>query len=199
MGYVQEKPQSKLKPVLFTSLIMFVVFYFGGRAFAAPHPATASSKLISPHIGLYISSRGYTINASQTDWIQSEAPTSSPFIEIMYRPKNESESAQAALTVRVDQIEDSSLDLTQYMKKWIKDYPRYGFDVLSARPIMVKAEHAYMVDLMNPQTGKQLRQVIFMKNAKTAILTCRDERQKFLNTLKACNQIIRNFQWTAFK
>ena len=57
-------------------------------------------------------------------------------------------------------------------------------------------EVAYMFDLVNKDTEKQLRQVVFLKETRAVILTCRDHIESFNDNLKDCNSIIRTFQWT---
>jgi hypothetical protein len=53
-----------------------------------------------------------------------------------------------------------------------------------------------VLDLINRDNGRQLRQVVFLKKQKAVILTCRDQVSTFKDSLKNCNQIIRTFQWT---
>jgi hypothetical protein len=103
-------------------------------------------------------------------------------------------SGSAALTVRVDQLEkDVALD--RYVNRWLKEYPRYGFDVLNSKPFALDKQRAYVIDLVNRDGGKQVRQVIFMKKRTVAILTCRDRIAAFNESLKGCNDIIRTFHW----
>ena len=78
----------------------------------------------------------------------------------------------------------------------MKEYPRYGFDVLGSGAFAQKNQRGYVLDLLDRDQKKQLRQVVFLKNKKAVILTCRDQQSSFKNTLKSCNEIIRNFNWT---
>lgn len=100
-----------------------------------------------------------------------------------------------ALTVRVDELKKATT-LDKYITRWKKEYPRYGFDVLGAKAFSQNTQKGFVLDLLNRDTKRQMRQVIFMKGKKAAILTCRDESDAFKDTLKACNQIIRTFEWT---
>lgn len=162
---------------------------------AAPIPATSSSSLISSEKGLFLSSRGFSINAGETAWIHTQAPRGIPTIATVYRAPETSEGVQAALTVRIDELNSKST-LKGYVKSWIKDYHRLGFDVLSAKPIQVDGQLAFLLDTLNQETKKQLRQVVFLKEKTAVILSCRDHKNTFQNNVQACNRIIRTFKWS---
>lgn len=190
-------------------------------SFAAPIPGTASSKLVSPEIGLYRSPNGFTIAAGKSGWSLASPPKDSKHIAAVYAPRESTSVAQqmkadllakgdivkgaakpemkeeskAALTVRVDNLKkDTTLD--KYVQRWMKEYPRYGFDVLGSGAFSQAKQRGYVLDLVNRDQKKQLRQVVFLKDRKAVILTCRDKQASFKDTLKSCNEIIRNFTWT---
>jgi len=162
-------------------------------AFAAPIPLTSSSLFISQQRGLFRSALGFSLHAADSGWEQVPAPKDNSFIQTIYRAPNDS-STQAALTVRTDKM-DKVYDVEQYAKKWMKDYPRFGFEILAAKKVRVSEDVAFMLDLVNRENSKQLRQVIFVKNKDAVTLTCRDDVSLFNETLKACNEIIRTFNW----
>jgi hypothetical protein len=100
----------------------------------------------------------------------------------------------ASLTVRVDKL-SKTIPLAKYVNRWQKEYPKYGFDLLGSKPFVQNKNQGYVLDLLNRQSGKQMRQVIFMNDKKRAaiILTCRDDVSRFKSTIKGCNQIVRTF------
>ena len=187
-------------------------------AFAAPIPGTATSKLVSPQIGLYHSPMGFQLNAGGTGWSHVAPPKGNKYIATVYRAEPGSVAAQmnadlhatgnvvkdnavasakgspAMLTVRVDNL-DKEMTLDRYIGKWMKEYPRYGFDVLGSKPFMQGKSKGYVLDLVNRNQGKQLRQVVFLKQKSAVILTCRDSIGTFQTSLKACNQIVKTFTW----
>ena len=59
-----------------------------------------------------------------------------------------------------------------------------------------KENRGYVIDLMNQENEKQLRQVVHMKDMAAIVLTCRGHVDNFDKTLKNCNKIIRSFEWT---
>lgn len=161
---------------------------------AAPIPATSSSSLIGADLGMFISQYGFSIHAGNTAWIQTAPPSDIPSLTTLYRSPRMSQGVQASLTVRVDELKELA-DLRSYVKKWMKDYSRLGFDVLASKPVTVNGQEGFLIDVLNREADKQLRQVVFMKSKTAVILTCRDHRESFTDTLKSCTEIMRHFQW----
>jgi hypothetical protein len=163
-------------------------------AHAAPIPLTSSSILISEKKGIFRSPLGFSLHSGQTNWEQVAAPQDNPFIATIYRANPSTSGIQAALTVRIDELNEKS-NLESYSKKWLKDYPRFGFEILSSKKVRVGSQVAFLLDLVNRENQKQLRQVLFLKDKSAVTLTCRDQMKTFGTTLKSCNSIIRTFRW----
>lgn len=183
-----------------TNLIAFLfaglaTSLFTGRVGAAPIPGTATSTLVSPQLGIYRSPMGFQIGAGDSGWKQSEVPTDSKFISALYKAPNAKTADSGTLTVRIDKLAKET-PLDKYVQRWMKEYPKYGFDVLGSKPFAQNKDRGYVLDLINRDNGRQLRQVVFLKKQKAVILTCRDQSATFKDSLKGCNQIIRTFQWT---
>jgi hypothetical protein len=162
---------------------------------AAPMPGTSSSALVAPKLGLYTSPNGFQLQAGSSGWQQIPAPSDNKFIEAIYTtPKNGMLARTASLTVRVDKL-SKAVPLAKYVTRWQKEYPKYGFDLLGSKPFVQNKNQGYVLDLLNRQSGKQMRQVIFMNEKKHSaiILTCRDDVNRFKSTIKGCNQIVRTF------
>lgn len=177
-----------------TLLILFLLLPIV-RAQAAPIPGTSSSLLIGNDLGWFRSAHGFAIHAGNTQWILSPPPKDIPALTTFYHSPKTNQGSQASLTVRVDQL-STPTSLKSYVKKWVKDYPRLGFELLISKPIKVGNHQAFLIDVLNKASEKQLRQVLFMKDRTAVVLTCRDNRAVFDDTLKDCNEIIRHFQWT---
>ena len=133
------------------------------------------------------------MNSGSTDWELAPKPQNNRFIETVYRAPNGTDS-EAILTVRADKIHGRA-DAAEYAKKWLHDYPRFGFEVLDAKKVNVAGQGAYVIDLVSHESSKQLRQVLFVQGENAVTLTCRDKIQDFSQTLKVCDQIIRTFRW----
>lgn len=176
-------------PILLT--IVFLPVLTNG----APIPGTSSSLLIDSENGTFRSALGFQVSAGQSDWILTEAPRNHKYIAVQYKAPDTDTGIQAALTVRVDRLKKRT-GLKKYVKRWIRDYPKLGFDILAARKIKIHKKPAFLIDLINRESQLQLRQVVFLKQKKAVILTCRDNKERFLQNLKSCNNIFRSFVWT---
>ncbi|MCJ8278081.1 MAG: hypothetical protein MJK18_14660 [Bdellovibrionales bacterium] len=81
------------------------------------------------------------------------------------------------------------------MKRWIKEYPKYGYDVLGSKSFKTKKKRGFVIDLVNQKKKRQLRQVIYFKKKTAVLMTCRDHTASFSSSLKECNKIIKKFRW----
>jgi hypothetical protein len=159
-------------------------------ALAAPHPGAS---VLTPKSGQYRSPLGFEVNAAKSGWSIHTPPRDSKFVATVFRP---SAASSAALTVRVDKL-DRDLSIDQYIQRWMKEYPRFGFDVLGSQPFQQASRKGYVVDLINRESQRQLRQVIFLSNKRRSavILTCRDKVDRFKDSMRNCNSIVRTFNW----
>ena len=175
-------------------IIVFFLFTFPFSSFSAPIPGALSPKLAVPQWGIYKSKFGFEILAQDTHWTQSQPPKKSRFIETVYRSPITRNNVRATLTVRVDRMKKKS-SLKKYVKRWVREYPKYGYDVLGSKSFKSKGMKGYVIDLMNSKKQRQLRQVIFLNKSTAVLMTCRDHQSSFRQTLKECNQIVKAFQW----
>jgi hypothetical protein len=170
------------------------VLLFPLYAAAAPLPGTSTSALVAEKPGQFYSQKGFKLNAAQTAWIQSAPPKHIPSLVTVYRSPVGTSAQQPALTVRVDDLHKAE-PLRGYVKKWMKDYTRFGFEVLTAKPVKIGANPAFLLDIISRETQKQLRQVVLVKDKVAVILTCRDDRGTFAKTVQDCNEIMKTFEW----
>jgi len=178
------------------SLVLLFSLFFELSLWAAPHPATSTSFVLGTESGRYFSEHGFKVSLGSSGWEQTSAPTQFKNIEIIYRGvRAEPHLPPPSLTVRRDQLKKTT-SLKSYIRKWMKDYHRFGFDILASQKVKVGSNTAYMLDLVHAETENQLRQVVFLRKRNAVILTCRDKKQAFLSSLKACNKIVRSFRWT---
>lgn len=168
------------------------MFFLAQTVFAAPIP-TAGGKF-KPQLGVYKSPHGFEMQTAATDWIQSAPPKKTRYIATMYRSPNMKNNMRATLTVRVDKL-NSELTINDYVKRWTKEYPRFGFDVRGSKKFSMNGNDGYVIDLLNTTKKRQLRQVIFMKEKTAVLLTCRDHIATFKDSLQECNKMIKSFKW----
>ena len=176
--------------------LLMALFFMSPLAHAAPMPATSSSDLINSRPGLFTSALGFEMDAGTTNWVLAEVPKESKYIVTMYKAPKKEGAFQPSLTVRVDKLQNKST-LQKYVKKWLKEYPKFGFDVLGSQGFKMKGQTGYVVDLLHQEQKKQLRQVLFLRDQNAQVITCRDDAGHFKEALKSCNSIIRTFRWTS--
>jgi hypothetical protein len=174
-------------------LWIFSSFILALSSWAAPFPG---SPLVAEKPGAFYSTRGFRLNSAQTAWIQQVPPKYIPSLVTIYKSPTPFNGQQPALTVRVDDLR-RPLNLKTYVKKWMKDYTRFGFEVLTAKPIKINENQAFLLDIVSRETQKQLRQVVFLREKTAVILTCRDGRESFAKTVQDCNEIVKTFEWVA--
>lgn len=179
-----------MMPTFLTAFILF----FTLSTLSAPMPATSSSDFLKTGIGLFRSPSGFQISSEKTQWLHVEAPKDQKFISTIYKAPESYKGVQPLISVRLDTL-DKRRTLNQYMREWLKVYPRLGFQVLGSKKVIVKRRRGFMMDLIHSKTQRQIRQVVFIKDKNAIVMTCRGHQENFQITVKSCNQIIRNFAW----
>lgn len=174
------------------TLIFLIAIFSVTLAQAAPIPGAGSKA--KPKLGVYQSPHGFQIATAATDWIQAKPPKNTRYIATMFRSPEVRNKMRATLTVRVDQLA-KPMDIADYVKRWTKEYPKFGFDVKGSKKFAMNGQNGYVVDLINPAKKRQLRQVIFMKDNRAVLMTCRDHVASFKTSLAECNKMIKSFSW----
>jgi len=167
---------------------------FSNPLLAAPYPATSSSDFLKTEIGLFRSPEGFQVSAEKTNWLNVEPPKGQESITTIYKAPDTYQGVQPLLSIRVDELKKKKT-LNQYMREWLKVYPRLGFQVVGSQKVKVTGKKGFLIDLVHSKSVRQLRQVVFIKKNKAFVMTCRGHQDHFKTTVKSCNQIIRNFNW----
>ena len=162
-------------------------------AWTIPQPE-AKDKM-APKLGVYKSNFGFEILTENTNWIQTKPPKKTRFIQTVFQSPTVQNNVRASLTVRVDNMKEKT-SLRNYVRRWIDEYPKYGYEVLGSKPFKnTDGQKGYVIDLRHPNKDRQLRQVIHLNKKVAVIITCRDHSASFKTSLKECNNIARNFRW----
>ncbi len=170
-------------------LLIAGLLVLSNTGLAAPIPGATTVK---PALGVFKSPIGFEISAAASSWKMSTIPKSNSFIVAVFTPAQKS---SASLTLRLDKLaKDASLQ--SYTQRWQKEYPKYGFDILGSKSFEQNGMLGYAIDLIQRDTRKEIRQVVFMKEKKAIVMTCKDSEANFRNSLKDCNQIMRTFKWS---
>ncbi|KYG68529.1 hypothetical protein AZI87_04605 [Bdellovibrio bacteriovorus] len=174
------------------SLVAFLTFW-SSIALAAPHPATSSSAFTAPEKGLYFLHKGFTLKTEGTNWVPVASSEESLLDTVRFAPRDN--QTEGSLSIRTDKVaKNASLEL--YTRKWMRDYPNYGFEVISAKNFTLNGSPALVVDMLSRSKNKQIRQVVLKNEDRVAIMTCLDDKTRFTKALQSCNQIMKTFAWT---
>ena len=160
---------------------------------AAPYPGMGSSVLADSRKGFGYLHKGFYLSTEGTTWKAQSTNEERFFDSIRFADPHV--KSEGSLSVRTDHLsKDVSLEI--YTRRWMRDYPNYGFEVLKAQTIQLNQNPALIVDLQSRSKSKQIRQAIFQKNNKLVIFTCLDKKEAFAKTVQDCNQIIQSFKWS---
>tara|TARA_Y100001958_G_scaffold156105_1_gene148028 strand:- start:1429 stop:1992 length:564 start_codon:yes stop_codon:yes gene_type:complete len=176
------------------SIVYGLFTFFAVPSLGAPIPGTSSSALTTKKHELFRSTQGFEMHAGNTSWYIQGPTTTSKSIETIYKSPKLQKGLQASLTIRVDQ-KDPKVSFKQYLKKSLKDYARLGMEILKSQPIKVNETTGFLVDAVGQNREKQIRQLVFGRGQTMVILTCRDRREFFKDTIKNCNEIFKSFTW----
>lgn len=159
---------------------------------AAPSALDISKLLNTEENDVYFSDQNFKISPSNTEWMMVPVSKSSSSVQAQF--VNPKQNSQAKMTVRSETL-NTDMALQSYVGRSVRDYNRFGFEILAQRPLKINDQPAYLVDLKQNDSPIQLRQILFKNKKSVVILTCSSHQDSFKQELKACNQIYRNFRW----
>ena len=87
----------------------------------------------------------------------------------------------------------TKVDLETYVKKFLRDYNQYGFDVSGLQSIREK--NSIIVDINQKNKKTRSRQMFFQNGTRILTATCADEFENFDKTITECNQIFSHLVW----
>lgn len=176
-----------------TKSLSFILLILPIFSQAAPYPGMGSSILADSRKGYSYLHKGFFLSTEGTTWKAQVNDDKNIFDSIRFADPDK--NLGGSLSVRTDQLsKDVSLEI--YTRRWMRDYPNYGFEVLKAQTITLDNSPALIVDLQSRSKSKQIRQAIFQKNNKLVIFTCLDNKESFAKSIRDCNQIIQSFKWS---
>ena len=167
--------------------IVLVILMFALPAMGAKRPNQAKRKIS-------VKQELFEFKELETSWWRAPVPASKKGVALLFRaPLSKQKDFQPIMTVRVGKTKQG---INNYVASWMGDYSKLGYDILGSRAFKHNSQRSYVVDVRNSSTKKQARQVIFLKNNNTVILTCIDRVDTFKNSLSECNKIVKSFSWT---
>lgn len=171
-------------------------------ALAAPFPGSAGSILTNPEFGLFFLVRGFSLTTEGTTWLPDTTgaegllPEKEAVRLLESISFKSSRFKQARLSVHVESLKQKTT-LERYSRRFVRDFHQYGFELLRTKPIKLNGHLGVVYDLKTRQKNLRLRQVVFLKERSAVTLTCLDASSSFENSIKECDQTIRQFRWLA--
>ncbi len=169
--------------------VLFVLLFL-----TIPNSHSAVNKKADREKGInHFKDTSFSLTNNDTDWYLSPPPEGTSGILSIYRGPLQ-KGTQPTLTIR--KYTSKTENISQFTKKWAREFPLFGFDVLGIKKHSLDKRRAYILDVLNTSTEKQARQIISHNKKEFVILTCMDNIQSFRNSLQKCNSIIQSLKWS---
>lgn len=170
---------------------MVLVFSFlmtSLSAMAAPHPTTGSSAVNDLRQGIMFSQLGFKLNQIPQGWSLATDSTTENKKMVLH-------NQTAFLNFSLDETK-AVVDLEKYVKRFLKDYNQFGFELSELQSFKKNATQPFIVlELTQKNKKTKSRQIFFQNGKKIVTATCIDEYDHFDRTVHSCNQILNNFSW----
>ncbi|MFZ4403348.1 MAG: hypothetical protein ACOYOK_04540 [Pseudobdellovibrionaceae bacterium] len=194
-------------------LVLCALFVFGSGIFfkpaqAAPVPGFGSSLLADKSLLLYFQPLRLQLQVAPEVWeLQStdsadvEGPAGDSFVQ-RWTYKNpaavpaasKKPTAPLQMSLHLFTVKkEATLDTV--IKKWMKDYAHFGFEVLESKPYKSSQQKGLLVDFIQRSKESQQRQLIFKKQDRLVILTCTAPSNVFLQVVQKCNESLKTFRF----
>ncbi len=170
---------------------IILVSFVALMSWSAPFPVSGTSLITDPEEGRFLEPHGFRLKTSKLRWTVVPEEKASIFQTFRFASLD---NQTAQLTVRKDEL-GTQKNLEIYAKKWMREYPQYGFEILTTKNMQLGGGDALLIDLVHRAKNQQIRQLVLHKNKKVVILTCLDEISKFRMTVSECNQMMTSFSW----
>ncbi len=161
--------------------------------YASPIPGFGSAPAQQLLRNIVISELGFRIgNSQQNFWTLKIEPSSTNSNSYQFYATNPQLSAR--FLINVDKFA-KPITLDNYLKKWVKEYPYFGFEILQTQSFKIGGQSSYLIDLAHRKKNKQLRQFVVVKDNFAIVMTCVDEINRFKETSAQCGNLVNDFQW----
>ncbi len=188
--------------MLYFIFILLLTF----KVTAAPHPGMGSSILNQTQNGAVFSQMGFKLNAVPLGWNFISTPNSINETTPQTTATDTTKDFQIELGKKFSTGSDHTgrisfksettlkkLDLETYVKKYLRDYNQYGFDVSGLQSLREK--NSVIVDINQKNKKTRSRQMFFQNGTHIVMATCVDEFENFDKTIKECNLIFNGLVW----
>lgn len=167
-----------------------LILIFFHLAFATPAPGISLNKALQPFPGFVYGENGFTLHNGGTHWMAKVEKLENKK-EILFSQTN----TTGSLHVQSDILPEKQ-SFEDQLKKWIKDYPYYGFKILGTKTFKFQDRKGIMVDIVHRNKQKQVRQFLLEgPQNKYVVMTCENTIREFNNTLINCHKVLNTLKW----
>jgi hypothetical protein len=157
-------------------------------------PGVGSSQVPQLLKNIVISEHGFRLGSTGASFWKLKKDLNSNLTDTFQYLSN-NPSSNARFTINVDKF-SKPMSFDSYVKKWVKEYPYFGFEILRTQVTKIGGQPCYLVDFAHRKKNKQLRQFVVVKKDLAVVMTCTDDIGKFKETSIQCSDLISNFKWT---
>lgn len=177
------------------TVLPYLAIFFGLNCFSAPHPGVGSSALNQIDKNIFFSQMGFKLNVVPAGWELLAAHDNDPNKDLQIEigknfSMNNEHIGRISFKAETTKIK---VDLETYVKKFLRDYNQYGFDVSGLQSIREK--NSVIVDINQKNKKTRSRQMFFQNGTRIVTATCADEFENFDKTITECNQIFSHLVW----
>lgn len=167
----------------FMRIVLFV--FFALKALSAPHPLTSSSIINDLKNSTALSQFGFYLNYVPYNWSYQNNIDHNEFI-IEIGPDKKS-----VLTFKIEKLKAKNIQKETYVKKYLKDYNHYGFEITNLK------SSSNLIEVALTQKNKTTKTIQFFvfNNDQLLTATCVDNVINFEQVKKQCEQVIQNLHW----
>jgi hypothetical protein len=189
---------SAMQPVL----IFLLSLNLSLNVTAAPHPGMGSSALNSIQNGSIFSMMGFKLASLPMGWNFISNPAATEDSSAKESTKDfqidlaKNFSSGADLVARISfksEITSKKVDLESFVKKYLRDYNQFGFDVSGLQSM--RENKSVIVDINQKNKKTRSRQMFFQKGQRIVLATCTSEFENFDKAVTDCNQIFSGITW----
>lgn len=171
---------------VFGALLLFCL----NQAVAAPHPATATSPLTDPSKNAFFKFLPFELSPLPKTLVPAAKSREMSGEGMSFAS---TQSPTASFSIKLDNIA-ATTTLEGYARRWMKEYPSYGFQVLGTKSLTFKGEKTMVIDMLQKDKQQQIRQLIVRNDRRVAIVTCFETQARFAKILGECNALVENLK-----
>ena len=177
------------------NVFLYLFLFYSLNSFSAPHPGLGSSVLNQIDKNIFFSQMGFKLNVIPTGWelLSAYDRDSNKDLQIEIGKNFSMSNDHIGRISFKSETTKTKVNLETYVKKFLRDYNQYGFDVSGLQSIREK--NSVIIDINQKNKKIRSRQIFFQNGTRIVTATCADEFENFDKTITDCNLILSHFVW----